>query len=464
VSGSRVPESEIGKTRLQVLDFGRFVSVPNFLRILGLIYLIAFVSFGVQAMGLIGARGILPLPAYLAALREAAGGSAFRAAPMVFWWSASDGAIRAVWILGAVAALVAMWGRWQRTALSVCLVLWISICVAGQDFLSFQWDLLLSEAGFLAIFASEARIAVWLFRWLIFRLMFFSGVVKLTSGDPTWRDLTAMHYQYETQPLPNPIAWYMHQLPLSFQKVSTAFTFFAELLVPLLFFAPRPVRKIAAGVTIALQVLILTTGNYTFFNWLAIALCMWLFIEPVGRGRVAVLYPLAAFIGLTTGLLFLQLFGFPMPPGAGAVMHVVEPLRIVNSYGLFAVMTTERPEIIVEGSNDGVEWKAYEFRYKVGDVRRAPPFVAPHQPRLDWQMWFAALGTYQQNRWFVDLVIRLLQGEPTVTKLLGYNPFPNAPPKYIRARVYLYHFTTWGSRDWWTREDRGMYLPPVSLK
>jgi len=464
VSGSRIPEAEIGKTELQVPDWGRFITVRTFLRVLGLIYLIAFLSFGVQANGLVGARGILPVRDFLTAMREAAGGAAFREAPTILWLGASDAAIRAVWICGALAALIAMWGRRQRTALALCLVLWISVCVAGQEFLSFQWDILLSEAGFLAIFASDSRILVWLFRWLVFRLMFFSGVVKLLSGDPNWRNLTALHYHYETQPLPNPEAWYMYQLPLGMQKVSTAFTFVAELLVPVLFFAPRPVRRIAAAVTVALQLLILATGNYTFFNWLAIALCLWLWIEPRAQWGSKVEWVLAAFIAVTSGLLFLQLFGIPMPPGGAAVMHTVDPLRIVNSYGLFAVMTTERPEIVVEGSADGVEWKAYEFRYKPGDLHRAPPVVAPHQPRLDWQMWFAALGNYQQNRWFVNFVIRLLQGESTVTRLLAYNPFPNGPPKYVRARVYLYHFTTWGSRDWWSREERGMYLPAVSLK
>jgi lipase maturation factor 1 len=211
--------------------------------------------------------------------------------------------------------------------------------------------------------------------------------------------------------------------------------------------------------------LILTTGNYTFFNWLTIALCMWLFIEPEATGANRfVSAALACFVGVVSGLLFLELFAIPLPPGGGAVLHAVAPLRIVNSYGLFAVMTTERPEIIVEGSNDGVSWAAYEFRYKVGDVRRAPPIVAPHQPRLDWQMWFAALGNYQSNRWFVNFVIRLLQGEPSIVRLLKFNPFPNAPPKYIRGRVYLYRFTHWGSRDWWTREDRGIYFPAAGLR
>jgi hypothetical protein len=170
---------------------------------------------------------------------------------------------------------------------------------------------------------------------------------------------------------------------------------------------------------------------------------------------------LAGSIGLLSGVVVLNAIGIS---AGGWVMQVASPFRVVNSYGLFAVMTTERPEIVVEGSEDGVEWKAYEFRYKPGDLRRAPPWVAPHQPRLDWQMWFAALGTYQSNRWFVNFMIRLLQGEPSVTRLLANNPFPNAPPRLIRARVYRYRFTGWGSREWWTREEMGTYFPAVSLK
>jgi hypothetical protein len=357
---------------------------------------------------------------------------------------------------------VAAAGRWQRAALAVCLVCWLSICTAGQEFLSFQWDLLLVETGFLAVFAGQSRVRVWLFRWLLFRLIFFSGVVKLLSGDPTWRDLTAMRYHYETQPLPTPLAWWMHQLPPAAQRASTAITLLVELLVPVLYFGTRPVRRIAGAVTIGLQLLILATGNYTFFNWLTIALCMWLWIEPrEGPENRWVDWGLGGFIGVLSGVVVLNAIGIP---AGETVMRMASPFRIVNSYGLFAVMTTERPEIVVEGSEDGVDWKAYEFRYKPGDVRRAPRVVAPHQPRVDWQMWFAALGNYRSNRWFVNLMIRLLQGEPAVTRLLAHNPFPNAPPRFIRARIYRYRFTVRGSREWWTREEMGTYFPAVSLK
>jgi hypothetical protein len=187
---------------------------------------------------------------------------------------------------------------------------------------------------------------------------------------------------------------------------------------------------------------------------------MWLFVEPAlpdGRGAVV----LAAPIALLSGLLCLQLFSVPLPPGGETVLRIAEPLRIVNSYGLFAVMTTTRLEIVVEGSNDGINWLAYEFPYKPGDVNRRPPIIAPLQPRLDWQMWFAALGSYQNNRWFVNFVVRLLQGESSVLRLLSYNPFPKGPPKYVRARTYLYTFTHFGDRAWWAREENGTYLPAV---
>jgi hypothetical protein len=457
-------------------------------------------------MGLIGSHGILPVGDYLRAVRESIGRAGWWDVPSVLWLNSSDAALRAVWILGAVVAVFAIFGRRQRTALGICLVLWLSLCAAGQDFLSFQWDILLVEAGFLALFADASRVRVWLFRWLIFRLMFFSGAVKLLSHDPTWRDLTALTYHYDTQPLPTPLAWYLYQLPTGFQKVSTLFVLAVELVVPFLFFAPKRLRHAGAWITIALQLLIILTGNYTFFNILTIALAMWLFV-PVGQvtglpleigsspdseiapsdlvgqavppvkpaegrpeSRVAthahraVSVLLAAFIGVVSTLLCLELFSVDLPPGGAEILHVVAPLRLVNSYGLFAVMTTTRPEIIVEGSSDGAAWLAYEFPDKPGDPLRAPPVIAPHQPRLDWQMWFAALGTYQQNPWFESFMARLLQGEPAVLSLMRSNPFPNAPPKYVRARLYLYHFTHIGERGWWTREERGLYFPVASLQ
>ena len=442
--------------------------IRTFLRALGAIHFIAFASFGVQASGLIGSNGILPYAPFLTSVRQALGHSAFWNLPTVFWLNSSDMALAVVWILGAICALAVALGYWQRALLAVCLVLWLSLCSVGQDFLSFQWDVLLIEAGFLAIFVDDSPVRIWLFRWLIFRLMIFSGLGKLLSGDPTWRNFTALSYHYQTQPLPTPLGWYLNQLPLSAQKLSTAFTLAAEILVPLLFFAPRRVRHAGAWITIGFQVLILLSGNYTFFNLLTIALCLFLFIEPNREPRPRVHKVVSAllvgFIGTVSGLLFLELFGAGLPPGGAAILHVTARLDLVNYYGLFTVMSTERPEIIVEGSEDGDNWRAYEFRYKPGNVMRAPPVVEPYQPRLDWQMWFAALGSYQQNRWFVNFMTRLLEGQPAVLRLLEYNPFPKAPPKYVRARVFLYEFTRFGEKGWWRREDRGLYFPAVSLK
>jgi hypothetical protein len=444
-------------------------SVRTFLRLLGVIYLIAFWSYGVQAAGLIGSHGILPFAGYLKAARSAWGVAAYWNVPTVLWLCPNDAGLLAVWLTGCVWSLFAIFSTWQRSSLAVCLVVWLSLCSVGQEFYSFQWDVLLSEAGFLAIFAQASRIRIWLFRWLLFRLMFFSGAVKLLSNDVSWRGLAALNFHYFTQPLPTPLAWYMQQAPAWFHEASVGMVFLVELLAPFLFFAPKRIRHVAAWVTIGLQILILLTGNYTFFNWLAIALCLWLFIEPdpheqPDRRRQAVNVILAGGIGILSGLLCLQLFSIPLPPAGETVLRVAEPLRIVNPYGLFAMMTTSRPEIVVEGSNDGVHWLDYEFRYKPGDVNRMPPMVAPYQPRLDWQMWFAALGSYQNNRWFVDFAGRLLEGQPSVLRLLRHNPFPQTPPRYIRAVVYSYTFTHFGERAWWKREESGTYLPEISLR
>ena len=455
-----------------------------FLRLLAAVYLIAFISFWVQAEGLVGVHGILPIQDLLALARERLGPSRYWVFPTVFWLGDGDAALHVVCAAGTAFALLAALGRARPLVMLALWGLYLSLTVAGQDFLSFQWDVLLLEAGLLAVFLAPRGVLrrrpglpplliVWMYRWLLFRLMFGSGLVKLTSGDPTWRGLTALQYHYETQPLPTPLAWYMHQLPAGIQKACTAFTLFIEIIVPFLFLGPKRARLAGAAITATLQGLILLTGNYTFFNWLTLALCLWLVIEPEpSKPRElphrAVSAALAGMIAMASALLFLELFGGPMPPGGGMMLHALAPLRLVNSYGLFAVMTTTRNEILVEGSPDGENWRGYEFRYKPGDPNRMPPMVAPHQPRLDWQMWFAALSNYQTNPWFVSLTLRLLEGSPDVVALLGSNPFPNQPPRYVRAMAYEYTFTDSETHRrtgaWWKREPRGLYLPAVGLR
>ncbi|MGZ4838299.1 MAG: lipase maturation factor family protein [Terriglobales bacterium] len=477
------------------------VATELFLRALGIIYLIAFVSFGVQAPGLVGRNGIYPLAQTMSAVRRYYGGAAFRVFPSVFLLSADDRFLAAVWIAGCVFALLLILGLMRRVACASAFVLYLSIATAGQAFMSFQWDALLLEAGFLAIFLGWSRMMPWMFRWLLFRLMFMSGVVKLASGDTSWHALTAMRYHYQTQPLPTPLAWYMYQLPTWFQSLTTAVVLLVELGVPFLVWFPRRLRLLAAGILIVFQVLIMLTGNYAFFNLLTIALCLWLVddarweksqirltsvksrqmwdtVISRARQRWSATTKSVAKVAIGTGvsilILFTSLAEVTGPilhwtlPGSDQAQATLAPFEIVNSYGLFAVMTTTRPEIVIEGSSDGVNWQAYEFKYKPGEVKRPPRWVEPHQPRVDWQMWFAALGNYQQNPWLLRFMLRMLQGSPQVSKLLARNPFAKAPPTYVRASVYEYQFTNWRERRetgaWWKREYRGVYLPALDME
>jgi len=318
--------------------------------------------------------------------------------------------------------------------------------------------------------------------------MFSSGAVKLLSGDEAWRGLTALRFHYETQPLPTRLAWYAHQLPGWFHSLSTVVMFGVELLAPLLIFGPRRLRLGGGAAIAALQVLIAATGNYGFFNLLTLALCVVLLDDQAlpwrWRGLVETAAPprarlswrgassaaLAGALFLLSGVVFSGTLGLriPWPRPILRVLDVADSFRSINGYGLFAVMTTSRPEIVVEGSADGVTWVPYGFKWKPVDPHRAPGFVAPHQPRLDWQMWFAALGTCDRNPWFVQFLGRLLQGSPEVLGLLAGNPFPEKPPRQIRAVLYEYRFSDPATRRedgaWWQRRTLGLYCPVLSLK
>lgn len=464
-----------------------------FLRALALIYLAAFLSLNSQILGLAGHNGIVPAEQFMANVRAYAdqrqlGISRYLLEPTLCWISASDAFLRGLCVAGILTSLLLLVGIATPVCLAALWVLYLSLTSVCGVFLQFQWDNLLLETGFLAIFLgpfnlfsrpsrerNPPMIVVWLLRWLLFRLMFQSGCVKLLSGDQLWRDLTALTVHYETQPLPTWIGWYAHQLPLWMQKVSCAVMYFIELVIPFLIFTPRRIRFWAVPPLVGLQLLIILTGNYCFFNWLTIALCLFLLDDQMLRRPLAsapplsrrlliawnvVLGTLSAFIGLLTLMLMFRSLPNAMLP----VYRAVAPFRSINSYGLFAVMTPSRPEIVVEGSRDGKTWTAYQFKYKPQELDRRPRFVAPHQPRLDWQMWFAALGDYRGNPWFVNFCVRLLQAKPEVLALLSKNPFPESPPLYIRAVVYDYRFTKLGTTGWWRRELKGDYLPPISLR
>ena len=466
-----------------------------FLRALGVIYLVAFVSLWMQIHGLVGSHGILPVSDLMAAARSyfnahQIGADRYRLLPTLAWISDADAALTIQCAVGAAAAALVIAGVLTGPCLIVLWALYLSLSVAGQDFLGFQWDTLLTETGALAILFAPwewrvrpraslpaSPIALWLLRWLGFRLMVESGAVKLLSGDPSWRDLTALTVHYQTQPLPTWIGWYMHQLPGWWQTMSCVVMFAIELGAPWLLFSGRRGRAIGAALVVALQMLILLTGNYTFFNWLAIALFLLWFEDatlarptPVFERRRDLVPAIAAAIVLPISVAqcsaALGWEPIVLAPGVAAAEWLA-PLRSLNTYGLFAVMTTTRHEIVIEGSNDQVTWQAYEFPDKPGDLARRPAFVAPYQPRLDWQMWFAALGTAGDQPFFAPFLKRLLEGSPEVLKLLATNPFPGAPPRFIRAELYDYRFTTFAERratgSWWARTAIGEYVPVISL-
>jgi len=479
-----------------------------FLRALGVIYLIAFVSLWVQIRGLIGSQGILPAAEYLTALKGYLGAERYRLVPTVFWLGASDGALQAVCALGAVCALLLVANVAPVPALAVLWLLYLSVSSVGRDFLAFQWDVLLLEAGFLAIFLAPGGLApgrgggggggggppsavvLWLVWWLLFRLTFQSGLVKLTWHDPEWRNLTALDYHFFTQPLPTWTAWYAQQLPASVKKAAVVVMYVLEIGVPLLIFGNREMRLVACAGTVFLQVMIMATGNYNFFNLLTIALALTLIddggwarvlparvvqgfapgAEAVGSFAPAGRVVLAVFVLVLSCIKFWENLSpnTVLPRPAARIAMWADPFRSVNSYGLFRVMTTDRREIVIEGSDDGTTWRAYEFKYKPGDPARRPGFVEPFQPRLDWQMWFAALQQFETTPWFEPLAARLLEGSPPVLALFATNPFPAAPPRFLRASVYDYRFSTWAERrasgDWWQRTPVGEYAPVMSLQ
>jgi len=529
-----------------------------FSRWMALIYLIAFWSLGVQILGLIGSHGILPTGDFLHYIAQDQGASRFWAAPTLCWVNNSDGFLLFLCWGGVALSMLLLIGVWPALTAFLLWIFYMSLTVVGQDFLGFQWDNLLLEAGFLLIFlvphpfrihlkpaVRPSIVIIWLFRWLLFRLMFESGMVKILSGDTNWAHLTALTYHYWTQPLPNMISWYANQLPLWFQKLSCAILLGIELFIPFLIFFGRWPRLIAFFGITGLQLLIILTGNYCFFNLLAIGLCLTLLEDehfkflglelPTPEYKNATLMPDVisspassnesnlsspkAFVGdpdknislplvgspaasaacrhqiwnsissvreggiiylILTGLvaalilivsLGLMLDSFahlPLPNPVEKLITAVSPLRSINNYGLFAVMTTQRDEIVLEGSNDGEQWLPYEFYFKPGNVNFAPSWVMPYQPRLDWQMWFAALGSWRENQWLMVLMERLLQGEPSVTRLLSVNPFKDHPPQYIQATFWEYHFTDFKTKGpngpWWHREIKGLYCPTVSLR
>jgi len=471
-----------------------------FLILLSLIYMVAFVSLAVQIQGLIGQEGILPAGEYLDFVSHRAGGLHHWRVPTVFWLGKSDLFIEAVCWIGAALSILLILGYAPVLVTALLWFFYLSLYSVGQSFLSFQWDILLLETGFLAIFLAPLgwtpkkaietkppRVVLWLLRWLLFRLIFLSGVVKLSSGDLSWKNLTALEYHYQTQPLPNWISYWFHHLPSWVQRESGFIMFIFELVVPFFIFVPGRIRILGAVLLVLFQILIILTGNYGFFNILTIALCIllipdrdwpgWIkrkfyaFFGPKERKGIRA-WPKLLITPLVLLLLVLSISKMErrlsdyriFTDNFGWLLKWTAPFHFANNYGLFAVMTKNRPEITVEGSRDGKTWVPYEFKWKPGDLKKRPRFVAPHMPRLDWQMWFAGLrppGRYPG--WFHNFLVRLLEGSPEVLALLGENPFPGEPPRYVRANVANYYFSSPKLKketgEWWVKGESRPYAP-----
>jgi len=459
-------------------------------RLVGLTFLLAFGSYAIQVLGLNGSHGILPVADYLESAHQLLGNGAWLQVPSLFWLGHSDRVLQAACWLGAALGALAVLGLAARYCLALCFVLYLSLQTTAQVFMGYQWDLLLLEAGVLAVLViGGSRAAVWVVRLTVFRFMFMGGMVKLISGDPSWRDFTALDWHFYTQPLPNPLAWYAHHAPEGFRQFLTGGTLFVELLLPVLIIMPRRLRHLAAWAFIALEAVIAATGNYNFFNLLTIVLCLFLFDDQalerlLPRGlfaRIAARRPApetgpqalamtalcAVLVIAGAGLTYARATQQPYPRVIAPLYGVLQNFRLVGGYGPFAVMTKQRDEIVLEGTADGKTWQAYALPYKPQALDRRPRQVAPHQPRVDWQFWFASLSSYPRQPWFTALAGRLLEGSSDVEALFAVNPFPDAPPVAIRARLYRYRFTTPAERaatgHWWAREERGLYLPTAQL-
>jgi Lipase maturation factor len=455
-----------------------------FERALAFIYLIAFLCAANQFVPLAGERGLLSLTEFV---RDVP----FRAAPSLFFYAPTDSALRVAAWLGIVLSCVLLTGLIRRFAIPtgvawwVLWVLYLSFENVGQTLYAFGWESLLLEAGFFAMFLGSSTSTPsaplnWIYRWMLFRVMFGAGLIKL-RGDACWRDLTCLHYYFETQPIPNMLSWYFHWLPAGVHRAGVLFNHVAELGVPFAYFTPQPVASIAGLITVAFQSTLIVSGNLSWLNWITIVLCIstlddrwfrWVPItrptlhEPSTAHRVMTYIVVAVVAILSVGPVINML-----SPGQ-LMNYSFNPIHLVNTYGAFGSITRTRNEIVIEGTDaatitpDSV-WREYEFKGKPGDPARQPSQIAPYHLRLDWLMWFAAMSPPSEHPWFPQLMVKLLEGDPATLGLLRTNPFPDRPPHYVRAHYYEYRFTTPQQRRetdrWWNRQLLGEYVAPVAL-
>jgi lipase maturation factor 1 len=499
-----------------------------FLRALALIYFSAFYSLLRQVCGLIGPDGVLPAHQYLSAVHHALGPLRFWYAPSLYWLSSSNAAIMAFCWIGLVASIVALLNLWPRLSFFICFVCYLSFVAAAGEFSSYQSDGMLLEAGFLALFFSPAglrpglgansppsRASYFLLQWEWFRIYFESGIIKLLSGDPEWRHLTAMDEYYQNGPLPTWIGWYAQHLPHWFHVASAGATLVMEIGVVTLMFLPRRARLICFFIVTPWEIGVILTANYTFLNYLVLSLGILLLDDGYLRRfvpawlrssaheletpepqeeepQLSILasaepetHPVPAKLSHLQSIKFaiatvtltliayvttaqLILMPFPDLPLPVSPITLLDPFRIANRYGLFAVMTRGRYEIEFQGSNDGQNWTPYPYRYKPQALNQPPGIYAPYQPRFDWNLWFCSLADWQQYHIVPRTEEQLLTNSRDVLHLFAANPFPAAPPKYIRAVLWQYWFTSMKEKhdtgNWWKRQLVGLYAPTITLE
>ncbi|UTT49676.1 lipase maturation factor family protein [Rhodococcus gordoniae] len=451
---------------------------------LAALYAVAFLAALLQFRALIGERGILPAPRFLAL-------TSFRQSPSLFHWRYSDGLFTAVAVVGFALAVVTVLGVTEQLPLVVCMLVWfvmwllyLSIVNVGQVWYSFGWESLLLEAGVLAIFLGNADTAppllvLILLRWLLFRLEFGAGLIKM-RGDRCWRDLTCLYYHHETQPMPGPFSRYFHLLPRPLHRAEVAGNHVTQLVVPFGLFLPQPVAGIAALIMIVTQLWLVISGNFAWLNWITIVVALSAVPDsfygiPVdatttyGPTPIAYTVAVVALTVLVAGLSYWPVAN--MMSRRQAMNASFNKWHFVNTYGAFGTVTRTRREVIVEGTSDAVvtpatEWREYEFKGKPGDVRRRPRQYAPYHLRLDWLMWFAGISRDYAAGWFPRFAGKLLENDPATVKLLRHNPFPDEPPRLVRARLFRYRFATRAERratgQWWMREEIGDFMMPMA--
>jgi hypothetical protein len=469
------------------------------LRLLGLVYLVAFASLAAQVLPLIGRDGLLPATSFLDRVAAHFGSRAegFLQVPSLFWLDVSDRALVLTARLGTALSLVVLLGYANALVLAVLWALYLSVVHVGQLWYGYGWEIQLLETGFLAIFLCPLldgrpfprrpppTPVLWLFRWLIFRIMLGAGLIKL-RGDPCWRDFTCLYWHYETQPIPNPLSRRLHFMPHWFHRLGVAFNHVSELVAPWFVFWPRAARHVAGGVLLAFQVFLILSGNLSFLNWLTIVPILACFDDSLLRrvlpARLVARAERAARAArpsrpqeVAVGALVVVVALLSVSP----VRNLLSPrqamntsfnrLELVNTYGAFGSVGRERPEIVLEGTSDDVIgpdtiWRPYEFKCKPGDPARRPCIVSPYHYRLDWQIWFAAMSTPDRDPWVVHLVWKLLHGDRPTLGLLASDPFPDAPPRHIRAQLYRYEFAPPADPGglWWKRTLVGPWLAPLS--